>query len=177
MQHSEWLEKYFEKVAESSEEGRGAVQFVRANRVRVGLKRARKSVGAFWQFGRRFFLNSVHYSMESALENPRAWTLFVHEVRHLQQGAVTALSVYGELDAWQYEFRLYKRLTGKTLKPELEELLTLPLDFERGNLRRARELMTKFAGFWYGAWILPLYPIHHELRYWVTRKIPLEKFI
>ncbi|MCQ3937991.1 MAG: hypothetical protein DPW18_13210 [Chloroflexi bacterium] len=170
MQSAEWLEKYFEKVAESSEEGRGAVQFVRANRIRVGLKRARKSVGAFWQFGRRFFLNSIHYSMESALENPRAWTLFVHEVRHLQQGAVTALSVYGELDAWQYEFRLYKRLTGKTLKPELEELLTLPLNFERDNLRRARRLMTKFAGFWYGAWILPLYPITKEIKYWLTRK-------
>lgn len=175
MQQDEWLEKYFEKVASTSEEGRGAVDFVRANRIRVGLRRARKSVGAFWQFGQKFYLNSVHYTMESALENPRAWTLFVHEVRHLQQGALTAFSVYGELDAWQYEFRLYKRLTGKTLRRELEELLTLPLNFERSNLQRARALMTKFAGFWYGAWILPLFPIHFELQYWVTRKIPLKE--
>ena len=72
MQHNEWLDKYFEKVAHSSEEGRGAVEFVRANRIRVGMKRARKSVGAFWQFGHRFYLNSRHYTMESALENPRA---------------------------------------------------------------------------------------------------------
>lgn len=170
MQTSEWLEKYFEKVAQCSEEGRGAVDFVRTNRIRVGVKRARKSVGAFWQFGRRFYLNSRHYSMESALENPRAWTLFVHEVRHLQQGALTAISVYGELDAWQYEFRLFKKITGKQLKPELEELLTLPLNFERVNLQHARSLMTKFAGFWYGAWILPLYPIHKEIKYWITRK-------
>lgn len=170
MDQSEWLEKYFEKVAASSEEGAEAVRFVRGSRIRVGMRRARKSVGAFWTLGRNFYLNSVHYTMESALENPRAWTLFVHEVRHLQQGALTAISVYGELDAWQYEFRLYKKLTGKTLKPELEEMLTMPLNFDRKNLQRARQLMTSFAGFWYMAWILPLYPIHKEIMYWLTRK-------
>lgn len=170
IQKSEWLEKYFEKVAQSSPVGRQAVEFVRANKVRVGMKRARKSVGAFWQFGRKFFLNSFHYTMESALENPRAWTLFIHEVRHLQQGPVTAFSIYGELDAWQYEFRLYKKLIGRDLKPELEEILRLPLNFERDNLQRARKLMSKFAGFWYGAWILPLYPITKEVLFWVTRK-------
>lgn len=170
MKRSEWLEKYFEKVAASSEEGAEAVRFVRANRIRVGMRRARKSVGAFWTLTRRFYLNSIHYTMESALENPRAWTLFVHEVRHLQQGMLTAISVYGELDAWQYEFRLFKKLTGKTLKPELEEMLNMPLNFDRNNLQRARQLMTKFAGFWYLAWILPLYPIHKEILFWLTRK-------
>ena len=170
MNKAEWLEKYFEKVAASSEEGAAAVRFVRANNIRVGMRRARKSVGAFWKLNRNFYLNSRHYTMESALENPRAWTMFVHEVRHIEQGMLTAMSIYGELDAWQYEFRLFKRLTGKTLKPELEEILSLPLNFDRTNLRRAQQLMTKFAGFWYGAWSLPLYPIHKEMLYWVTRK-------
>ena len=169
MHKAEWLEKYFDKVAESSEEGREAVSFVRANKIKVGLRRARKSVGAFWTLNRTFFLNTFYYSMESSLENPRAWTIFVHEVHHLKQGVLTAVSVYGELDAWQVEFRLFKSLTGKTLKPELEELLTLPLNFERANLQRARKLMTKFAGFWYGAWILPLYPIDKEIKYLFTR--------
>lgn len=171
MNQQEWLEKYFEKVANSSEEGQAAVMFVKQNQIKVGMKRARKSVGAFWQFGQKFYLNTFYYSMESSLENPRAWTLFVHEVHHLKQGFKTAISVYGELDAWQVEFRLYKKLIGKTLKPELEELLTLPLNFDRNNLRHARKLMTKFAGFWYGAWILPLYPIDKEVKYWFTRKM------
>jgi len=170
MNHPEWLEQYFQKVTESSEEGAEAVRFVREKRIRVGLRRARKSVGAFWALGKSFYLNKAHYTMETALENPRAWTLFVHEVRHLQQGFLTAMSIYGELDAWQYEFRLYKKLTGKLPKPELEELLALPLNFDRTTLRKAQQLMTKFAGVWYGAWILPLYPIHHEIMYWVTRK-------
>jgi hypothetical protein len=170
MKHAEWLEQYFQKVAESSEEGAEAARFVRRNNIRVGFRRARKSVGAFWKWGRRFYLNKVHYTMESALENPRAWTLFVHEVRHLQQGAFTAMSVYGELDAWQCEFRLLKKLTGQTLKPELEELLALPLGYDRAILKRARKLMNSFASVWYGAWILPLYPIHKEILFWVTRK-------
>ena len=37
-----------------------------------------------------------------------------------------------------------------------------------GNI--LRKLMTKFAGFWYGAWILPLYPIDKEIKFWFTRK-------
>jgi hypothetical protein len=170
MNEAEWLERYFQKVSESSEEGAEAVRFVRENRVRVGMKRARRSVGAYWTWTKSFYLNNLHYTMESALENPRAVTLFVHEVRHLQQGIWTAISIYGELDAWQYEFRLYKKLTGKSLKPELEELLALPLTNDRLTLKQARRLMTKFAGIWYLAWLLPLYPIHKEIIYWVTRK-------
>jgi len=170
MQNSEWLEKYFEKVAQSSTEGREAVEFVRVRKIQVGMRRARKSVGAFWTLEGNFFLNSVHHTYDSVLENPRAWTLFVHEVRHLQQGVLTALSIYGELDAWQVEFNLYKRLTGKTLHENLEELLSLPLNMNRDNLQHARRLMIQYAGKSYGANWLPLYPIHKEIKYWVTRR-------
>ena len=170
MQNSEWTEKYFEKVAQSSSEGREAVDYVRTRKIKVGMRRARKSVGAFWTLEGNFFLNSIHHTQESILENPRAWTLFVHEVRHLQQGMLTALSIYGELDAWQVEFNLYKRLTGKTLHASLEELLSLPLNMDRDTLQRAREIMIQYAGKSYGANWLPLYPIHKELKFWVTRR-------
>lgn len=170
MNDAEWLEKYFEKVEGSSEEGRQAVEFVRSRKIKVAIKRARKSVGAFWTLRGRFYLNALHYTKESTLgDNPRAITIFIHEVRHLQQGPVTALSVYGELDAWQYEFRLLKKMLGWDLHPVLEELLSLPLNFDRTNLRNARRLMHKFAGFWYCAWILPMYPITKEIKYWLTR--------
>ena len=170
MQNSEWLEKYFEKVAQSSAEGRDAVEYVRARKIKVGMRRARKSVGAFWTFPGNFFLNSIHYTQESILENPRAWTLFVHEVRHLQQGILTSLSIYGELDAWQIEFKLYKKLTGKPLPTVLEELTSLPLTMDRNILQHARKLMTQYAGKGYLANLLPLYPIHKEIKYWVTRR-------
>ncbi len=170
MRNSEWLEKYFEKVAQSSTEGWDAVEYVRTRRIKVGMRRARKSVGAFWTLEGRFFLNSIHHTYESTLENPRAWTLFVHEVRHLQQGIFTALSIYGELDAWQVEFNLYKKLTGKPLHAALEELLSLPLNMDRDILQRAREIMIQYGGKSYGANWLPLFPIHKEIKYWVTRR-------
>src|SRR5512134_496755 len=135
IQHSDWLAIYLEKVSSACEQGRLVVEYVDARKTRIGFKRARKNIGGFWTLPGNIHFNSVHYNYESALENPRAWTLLIHEVRHLQQGPVTALSVYGELDAWQFEFHAYKRLVQTPLHPILEEILTLPLNWDRANLR------------------------------------------
>jgi hypothetical protein len=170
MNHLEWREKFLEAVAACSDEGKEAAEYIRARGTHIGLWRARKNVGAFWILTRSVYLNSRHYSREEALTNPGAWTLLIHEVKHLQQGFFTALSIYGELEAWQIQFRLWKKLTGANLHPALEEIISLPLNFDRENLRRARRLMTDFAGIMYGAYLYPLYPIHKEIRYWVTRK-------
>ncbi len=170
MDKSEWQEKFLEAVANCSNEGREAVDYLGAHKTFIGMKRARKSVGAFWTFAGSAYLNARHYTFESALTSPHAWTLLIHEVRHLQQGPSTALSIYGELDAWQHQLQVLKKLTGKQLTPLQEELLFLPLNMDRNNLQRARQLMTRYAGKSYGAIWLPLYPIHKEIKYWLTRK-------
>lgn len=169
MTQSEWQEKFLEAVSNCSSEGKEAVDYIRAHRTRIGMRRARKSVGAFWTLAKSAHLNTRHYSRETSLTNPHAWTLLIHEVRHLQQGILTAFSIYGELDAWQYQFQVLKKLTGKKLSPLAEEILSLPLDMDRKNLQCARRLMTQFAGKSYGAALLPLYPIHKEIKYWLTR--------
>ena len=171
MKNSEWKEKFLEAVSSCSSEGKEAVEYIRTRNTHVGIKRARKSVGAFWTLTGAAYLNSAHHSQESSLVNPSAWVLLIHEVRHLQQGMLTAFSIYGELDAWQYQFRVLKKITGKQYDPLLEEILSLPLNMERKNLQQARKLMTQYAGKSYGANWLPLYPIHKEIKYWVTRKI------
>ena len=168
MKNSDWREQFLEKVSKCSVEGKEAVEYIRAHKTHIGIKRARKSVGAFWTLQKSAHLNSLYYSPESSLVDPGAWTLLIHEVRHLQQGYLMALSIYGELDAWQYQLRLYKKITTKQLHPVQEELLSLPLNTDRENLHRARLLMIKSAGKSYGAGLLPLYPIHHEIRYWLT---------
>ena len=170
MQKAEWQEQFLETVSSCSSEGKEAVEYIRAHKTDVNIKRARKSVGAFWTLARAAYLNSVHFSRETSLENPNAWAILIHEVRHLQQGWLTALSIYGELDAWQYQFRLLKKLTGKQLAPLLEEILSIPLNMERDNLQHARQLMNQYAGKSYGANLLPLYPIHKEIKYWFTGK-------
>lgn len=170
MKNSEWQEKFLEAVSSCSGEGKEAADYIRMHKTHVGIKRARKSVGAFWTLTRAAYLNSVHYSRESSLANPGAWALLIHEVRHLQQGRLTAFSIYGELDAWQYQFQVLKKLTGKQLAPPLEEILCLSLNMKRENLQYARQLMTQYAGKSYGANWLPLYPIHKEIRFWFTGK-------
>lgn len=172
MQYIDWLTQYLEQVANSCEEGRATVNYLRAHRTKIGIKPARKSVGGFWTLAGNIYLNSVHYSYESSLANPHAWILLIHEARHLQQGFLTALSVYGELDAWQYGYRIYKRLTNSQLSPILEELLTLPLNWDRTNLAQARNLMQSHAGKGYRIDLLPLYPIHKEIGYRLYRRIP-----
>jgi hypothetical protein len=172
MQHSDWLELYLEKVSSSCEEGSLAVDYVRAQKTRLGFRRVRKNVGGFWTLPGNIRFNSIHYTYESTLENPRAWTLLIHEVRHLQQGPLTALSVYGELDAWQFEFHAYKRLVQTPLHPILEEILSLPLNWNRENLRCARNLMQVYAGKGYRVDLLPLYPLPKEINYWLTRRQP-----
>ncbi|CAG1013008.1 hypothetical protein ANAEL_04573 [Anaerolineales bacterium] len=170
MTKSEWQEKFLEAVADCCDEGREAADYIRARKINVGIRRARKSVGAFWTLFRSAHLNARHHTRESSLANPHAWTLLIHEVRHLQQGYLTAFSIYGELDAWQYQFQVFKKITQRPLSPLAEEILSLPLNMDRSNLQKARRLMTRHAGIWYGANFLPLYPIHKELKYWFTRK-------
>jgi hypothetical protein len=170
MDNSEWREKFLDAVAACSEEGKEAVEYLRARKTYIGIRRARKNVGAFWQLTKSVYLNAAHYSRETAITNPGAWTLLIHEARHLQQGWRVAYSIYGELDAWQYQMRAYKKITGTPLNPILEEIISLPLDMERENLRRARKLMTQFAGVMYGAYLYPLYPLDLEIKYWLTGK-------
>ncbi len=170
MKISNWREQFLEAVASSSNEGQEAVDYIRTHKTHLSIRCARKSVGAFWTLARSTHLNSLHYTQESALANPNAWALLIHEVRHLQQGPLTALSIYGELDAWQYQLRVLKKITGKQLVPALEEILSLPLNMERENLHRARRLMTQHAGISYGANWLPLYPIHKEIQFWLTQR-------
>ncbi len=170
MEHAVWLEKLYEAVAGLGEEGRETVDFLKARGVKIGFQKVRPSVGAFWTVFGNIRLNSHYYGYESSLDELRIRTLIVHEARHLRQGILTALSVYGEVDAWQLEFRVYHRLSGKYPHPAIAQLMTLPLVFDRKVLRQAVDLMQQYAGKGYRVDLLPLYPLGREIRYWLSRK-------
>lgn len=170
MEHTAWVNMLLERVCEVGEEGQAAMEFVRKSRTRIGFKRVRPNVGAFWTIFGNIHLNSIYYNYDTPLDDLRVKTLIIHEVRHLQQGLATALSVYGELDAWQLEFRVYHRLKGKYPHPAIAELMTLPLELDRGTLKKAAALMQAYAGKGYRVDLLPLFPIGREIRYWVLRR-------
>jgi len=170
MEHSVWTENLLEAVISMGEEGRTAVDFLRKRRTQIGFKRARPSIGAFWTVFGNIRLNSQYYTYETPLDDLRIKTLVIHEARHLQQGMITALSVYGELDAWQLEFGIYYRIKREYPHPAIAELMTLPLGYDRTILKKAAQLMQTYAGKGYRVDLLPLFPLHKEIAYWMTRQ-------
>ena len=157
-------------MADLGEEGRAAVQFLRTRKTKVNFKKVRPNIGAFWTIFGNIRLNSHYYTYETPLDDLRIKTLIIHEARHLQQGLATALSVYGELDAWQLEFGIYYRVRGRYPHPAIAELMTLPLVYDRAVLKKAVMLMQAYAGKGYRADLLPLYPVWREIRYFFTRR-------
>ena len=169
MEHSAWVDLLLDGVCEVGEEGRAAMEYIRKHKTKIGFKRVRPNIGAFWTMFGNIRLNSQYYSYDTSLDDLRIKTLIIHEVRHLQQGLVTALSVYGELDAWQLEFGIYHRFKGRYPHPAIAELMTLPLGNDRDVLKKAASLMQAYAGKGYRADLLPLLPAGREVRYWVFR--------
>ena len=170
MAHIAWKKTILSKLIEKGDLGKESAEYIRNNNVRMHFKKYSKSTGARWFLFRQISLNKLYYSPDSNVNDPKILSLLVHEVHHLKQGVITALSVYGELDAWQVEYRFYKEIHPVKLHPALEEILTLPLNFDRDNLHLAAKLMQDYAGKGYHIDWLPLYPFFKEIKYWLTRR-------
>jgi hypothetical protein len=167
-----WINSLYDALDACGAEGCSAADYLRRHRTRLGFRRMGRHVGAFWTPWNSIKLNLKHYTCAMPVTDPNLLTMVIHETRHLQQGLLNALSVYGELEAWQLQFREYHRLTGKPIPSAIAELLSLPLGWDRVVLMRARELMKAYAGRAYRADLLPLYPLYHELAYLLTRRPP-----
>jgi hypothetical protein len=172
MDSKTWQAALLAQLDRSGREAQAASQFIRQRRIKVGFRKASPAVGAFWFIDGNIYLNRAAFSADSPVSNPRVLSLVVHEAQHLRQGVFTALSVYGELEAWQLGFRVYGRLTGTDPQPPLADLLELPLRYDRALLRTARDLMREFAGRGYHIDLLPLFPWVREARWWLTRTSP-----
>ena len=168
MEHQVWKENLLDAVIQLGEEGRAAVEFLRARRIKIGFMQVRPNVGAFWTVFGNIRLNSLYYTYETPFDELRIKTLIIHEARHLQQGLITALSVYGELDAWQLEFGIYYRIKGNYPHPVIAELMKLPLGYDRSILKEAARLMQTYAGKGYRVDLLPLFPLPREIKFWMT---------
>ena len=165
MDHAAWHNHLLDDLARIGTPGEAAVAYLRKHGTRIGFRRARLSVGAFWTPLGSIYLNARRYTYSNSLNDPYALCLVLHEARHLQQGIFIALSVYGELDAWQLHFTAYQQLVDKPLHPAIAELISLPLSWDRTVLKRARELMQVYASKKYRIDLLPLYPLGMEIRY------------
>jgi len=162
----EWAQSLLQNLAQVDE---ASLQYLQSRRVKIGFRKQSAATAAIWTPGQRIYLNPKYFSPDTSPNDPRVLSLLIHEVRHLQQGFFTALSVYGELEAWQLGFRVEQKLTGRTLPPVIEEMLSLPLNWDREVLEQARKLMLTYAGKGYRADLLPLYPLGKEIKYWLKQ--------
>jgi len=167
-----WSQNLLLSLEQFGEEGHTAASYLHTHKTYIGFWKARKNIGAFWTVLGTIHFNTFHYSLDTNPNDPRALTLLIHEVKHLQQGIVTALSVYGELEAWQLQFRLYHQRTNAKMHPAIEKLMALPFSYDRAVLRQAREFMQEYAGKGYRVDLLPLCPLGQEIRFRVFRQIP-----
>jgi len=172
MDHYTWLNLLFGNLEQYGQEGRATVAYFKTERTKIRFKETKPSIGAWWTVGRDIHLNTRYYSYENSLDTTRVFTLLIHEARHLQQGFFTALSVYGELDAWQLEWSIYYRKRGRYPKASIEELMSLPLGWDRSVLRLAVELMQDYASKDYRVDLLPYYPLRKEISYRLFKRIP-----
>lgn len=168
MDNESKVNRMLTRLEETGPEGRAARDFLRARRVKVGLRP--QPTGARWTLFGHIELHPSQVDNEAY-----ALSLIVHEVRHLKQGLLGALSVRGELEAWQEQFAFLKSHTGQyTASPRhnaiIEQLMSLSLD-SRADLIRARELIREYAGPKYRIHWLPLFPLGRKMWFWVTRKV------
>ncbi len=161
-----WIESIPTALERTGVHGAEAARYLREHRIRIRLRK--QSAGARWTIDRRIEIHPQY--VRDALVSPYALSLVIHEVYHLRQGPLTALSVYGELEAWRVQFRYLRDLEvpppGSVHQRELiDQLLALPPGWKRLALSTARRLMRGYGGKAYRIDLLPLYPIHYELAY------------
>ena len=103
-----WVSELLNELALSGPTGRESEQYLRAHKVRIGVRS--QSSGARWTLGRHIDLSPRY--LHGSPGAPYALSLVVHEIQHLKQGPLTALSIYGELEAWQAQFNFLLETAG-----------------------------------------------------------------
>jgi hypothetical protein len=169
LETSAWSETVLDHLTSAGQEGAAAVSFIRNRHMKLGFRK-QKGTGAMWFIDGNIYLNANTYSLATPPTDAFMLNLIAHEALHLKQGVFTALSVYGELEAWQLGFRIYQTLGGNIFNSSLNELMGLPLNYNREMLQRVRFLMQDYAGKGYRIDLLPRYPLWKEIGHIFTGK-------
>jgi hypothetical protein len=157
-----WFEQALAALREAGPVGGAIAATIRQRRIRLGF--ARQSTGACWFDWRRLRFG-VFLNADYAGRRPGdVWlvALLAHETRHLEQGILEALSVRGELEAWQLQYDVLARLSAEPRDEAWQELRALD-PTSRADLQRARALMRQLAGPAYRIYCLPLWPLPAEV--------------
>jgi hypothetical protein len=165
-----WFEQALIALERLGPTARASAAFIKRSRMMLGFSR-QSTTGAAWFDWRRWrpnrplggvFLNADYAGGKP--DDPRFCALIAHEAEHLRQGVHEALSVRGELAAWQVHYDVLSEASAAPIDPLWEALRSLSPD-SRADLAQARQLMRRIAGPRYRIHWLPLYPLGAEIAY------------
>lgn len=163
IQEATWFERALAVLEESGPIGRVSVAYIRQHNTRLGFSKQHGS-GASWfdwhrlRFG--IFLNADY--ADKPPDDPWLCSLMAHEVKHLEHGLLEALSVRGELVAWQLQFDVLQQLSSTPPERAWHELRDLD-PISHVDLKRARKLIKTIGGPRYHIELLPLLPLPLEI--------------
>jgi len=150
--------------------GHGAM-YIMNNNVQFGF--TDQNTGASWTFDGNINLSAQSYSLNTSPAHVYMLSLIVHEARHLEQGRLLALSVLGELDAWQIQYDALVELgeshpENRLTNADLIRMLPSPSagPVSDADLMAAGELMIQSQGWGYLVWLLPLRPEEWYSNHW-----------
>ena len=164
-----WLDNLLARLPSTGEAGEASLRYLTERRTRIRVRK--QNSGARWTLFGNIEMSPIYAEGKN---EAYALSLLVHEVHHLKQGWHLALSVSGELEAWQVQFAYLKSLTKKySPLPQHDATITELMSLSQSNrehLKRARVLMQQFAGKKYRIDLYPSFPLGREIRYWLTGK-------
>lgn len=159
-----WEKEVLSRLEKGGAEGRRAVQYVASRKVKLAF--GKQPTGAKWTLKGMLIgppeivINDRQTKSTQSGRDAWALSLIAHEAKHYQQGLFVALSVYGELEAWQLQMRVLRELGAPPTHPALLAIEKLKLSHDPAVLRQAARLMKEFSPG-YRIDLLPLNPIFH----------------
>lgn len=159
---AKWEVGALDKLKRSGRLGAHAVDYVSDRNVQLTF--APQTTGAKWTLPGMLVgpkVIAINSKQAKGVEDGSdAWSisLIAHEAKHYEQGLFLALSVYGELEAWQLQMRVLRDLKAPPTHPALLALEKLKLSHDPKVLREAARLMQE-ASPGYRIDLLPLNPI------------------
>lgn len=162
-QEAAWFERSKSALRDAGSVGRASWETITRKRMTLGFSGQKYSGGMWFDWRRlRFgiFVNTVY--ADRSPEDPHMVALLAHEAKHREQGIVEALSVRGELVAWQLQYDVLKELSAEPTSAPWREIRSLD-PAARQDLKRARVLMKRIGGPGYRIEYLPLLPLPAEV--------------
>ena len=158
----DWEIPVLSRLQKSGDLGKKAVDFVSKRNVKLSF--GPQYTGAKWTIKGmvvgppEIVINSNQSKVIKEGKDVWSISLIAHEAKHYEQGLIVALSVYGELEAWQLQMRVLRDLGDPPKHPALLAIEKLKLSHDPQVLREAVRLMKEFAPG-YRIDLLPLNPI------------------